>query len=153
MVAVSHDDVRRWIDGYLHAWRTYDPAAIAALFSDDAEYRYYPAVEPFRGRDAIVAAWVTPSGIASTRDEPGTWEAHYAPWAVEGDRAVIVGWTRYWTDATRRVVKDEYDNAYLCVFDAAGRCRSFTEFYVSRRSPAPDGQPKPGDANDEEMRR
>ena len=138
-MTVTRDDVRRWIDAYLVAWRTYDPVAIGELFSDDAEYRYYPAVEPFRGRAAIVAAWLTPTGIASTRDDPGTWDAEYEPWAVDGDRAVVVGWTRYWTDATRSEVVDVYDNAYLVTFDDDGRCRSFTEFHVSRRKPAPDG--------------
>ena len=138
---MTYDAVRRWIDAYIAAWTSYEPAAIGDLFSEDAEYRYYPASEPFRGRDGIVAAWLNPSGIASTRDEPGTWEASYEPWAIEGDRAVIVGWTRYWTDATRAHEKHVYDNAYFVEFDAAGRCRRYTEFYVSRRKPAPGGQP------------
>jgi ketosteroid isomerase-like protein len=136
---MTHDDVRRWIDAYLAAWRTYDPDAIGDLFSDDAEYRYYPATEPFRGRAAIVAAWTTPTGVASSRDEPGTWEATYEPFTVEGDRAVVAGRTRYWTDATRSTPKDEWANAYLLEFDPEGRCRRFTEYAVKRRDPQPPG--------------
>ena len=138
---MTRDDVARWIDAYVEAWRTYDPGRIGALFSGDAEYRYNPASEPFRGRDAIVAAWVTPTGSASTRDEPGTWEAHYEPWAIDGDRAAIVGSTQYWTDRTHATKKDTYDNVYLVAFDGEGRCRSFTEFFVERRRPEPQTPP------------
>jgi len=31
-----------WLDDYVAAWRSYDPEAIGALFSEDAEYRYHP---------------------------------------------------------------------------------------------------------------
>ena len=78
-----------------------DAAAIGDLFTEDARYRFHPSDEGFVGREAIVRAWLDPSGDASTRDEPGTWEAHYEPFAVDGDRAVAVGWSRYYTDATK----------------------------------------------------
>jgi hypothetical protein len=35
---LTHDDVQRWLDAYVDAWRTYDPAAIGALFAEDATY-------------------------------------------------------------------------------------------------------------------
>jgi hypothetical protein len=73
-----------------------------------------------------------PGSQASGRDEPRTYEAHYEPYAVEGARAVAVGWSRYWTDATRAVVGSTFDNCFLLAFDSAGRCRSFTEFYRER---------------------
>jgi hypothetical protein len=124
--------VGEWLDRYMEAWLTYEPGAIAALFSEDAEYRYHPADEPIVGRDAIVRSWLQPDGDASGRDEPGTYDARYEPWAVEGDRAVAVGRSTYWTDATQTTVRAEYDNCFLLVFDAEGRCRSFTEFYRKR---------------------
>ena len=131
---MTHDDVQAWLDRYVAAWETYDPAAIGALFGEDAIYRYHPADEPIVGRDEIVASWVEPApgGTASGRDEPGTYDAHYEPYAVDGDRAVAVGWSRYWTDAGRTIERETYDNCFLLAFDAAGRCRSFTEFYRSR---------------------
>lgn len=129
---MTRDDVQRWLDRYIAAWTSYEPAAIGDLFSEDARYRYHPSDEGFVGRDAIVRAWLDPSGDASSRDEPGTWEAHYEPFTVDGDRAVAVGWSRYYTDTSRSGVRFVFDNAYLLEFGAEGRCRSFTEFYVER---------------------
>ena len=88
---MTRDDVQRWLDAYVEAWRTYDPAAIADLFAEDATYRYRPYGDDtfVRGRDAIVADW------RDSQDAPGSWEAHYEPFAVEGDHAVAVGETRY----------------------------------------------------------
>src|SRR5918996_3944054 len=84
--------VAAWLEKYLAAWRSYDPAAIGALFTEDAVYRWHPwdeTTEAAHGRDAIVASWV------GDADEPGSWEAEYRPWAVDGDRAVAVGVSTY----------------------------------------------------------
>ncbi len=129
---MDREQVQRWLDGYSKAWETYDPDSIGALFAPDAEYRYHPSDEPVRGREEIVRAWLEPRGNASDRDEPGTYEGRYRPYAVEGDRAVAVGSSTYWTDASRRNVQTVYDNVYLLEFDPEGRCRSFTEFFVER---------------------
>lgn len=77
-------------------------------------------------------AWTEPTGDAPTRDEPGSWEAHYEPFAVDGDRAVVIGWSRYYTDTSKTSVASTYDNVFLLEFDADGRCRAFTESYVER---------------------
>jgi hypothetical protein len=127
---MTHDEVKNWLDRFISAWASYDPGAIGDLFTTDAEYRFHPSDPPVTGREAIVRAWTEPSGDASARDEPGTWDAQYEPYAVEGDRAVAVGWSRYYTDTTRSTVRDIYDNAYLLEFGPGGRCRSFTEFFV-----------------------
>ena len=129
---MTHDDVRAWLERYVAAWESYDPAAVGALFAEAAEYRYHPADEPIVGRAAIVASWVTPEGAASGRDEPGTYAARYEPYAVEGARAVAVGWSRYWTDASRATERATYDNCFLLEFDDDGRCRAFTEFFRER---------------------
>ena len=77
-------------------------------------------------------SWTEPSGDAAARDEPGTWDAHYEPFSVDGDRAVAVGWSRYYTDTTQSTVRDIYDNVYLLEFGPDGRCSSFTEYFVER---------------------
>src|SRR5512142_1898918 len=92
---MTHDDVQAWLDRYIDAWRTYDPAAIGDLFAEDAEYRYHPYDEPERGRATIVKDWVEPAGGASTIDAPDSWDAQYEPYVVEGNRAVATGWSRY----------------------------------------------------------
>ena len=115
-----------WLDRYVEAWRTYDPAAIGDLFSEDAEYRFQPFDPPVRGRAAIVAAWL------ESPDPPGSWRCHYEPWTVEGDRAVAQGWTEYLV-AAGDTVDRRYANAYLCRFGPDGRCAAFTEYYVLQR--------------------
>jgi hypothetical protein len=45
---------------------------------------------------------------------------------------VAVGWSCYWTDASRTVERAAYDNCFLLEFDTAGRCCAFTEFYRER---------------------
>ncbi len=143
---MTHDDVRAWLDRYIAAWTSYDAAAIGDLFTDDALYRYHPSDEGFLGRAAIVRAWLDPDGDASTRDAPGTWDAHYIPFAVEGDRAVAVGWSRYYTDTSRSEIADVWDNVYLLEFGPDGRCRSFAESYVQRPADRLDREPGWGPA-------
>ena len=86
---VTRDDVQRWLDGYVDAWRSNDPEAIGALFAPDATYRFQPYGDPVVGREAIVANWL------EDPDEPGSWQARYEPYAVDGDRAVAIGESRY----------------------------------------------------------
>ena len=122
---MDRDGVASWLERYVEAWRTYDADAIGELFGEDAEYRYHPWDEPpVKGREEIVASWL------EDRDEPGTWEARYAPVAVDGDTAVAVGTSTYLKPdgSVARV----YHNCYLLRFDAGGRCSSFTEWYMRR---------------------
>lgn len=114
-----------WLDRYVAAWKSYDPAAIADLFSEDAEYRYHPRDEPVKGREAIVASWL------EARDDPGTYDAKYEPLAIDGDIYVASGWSRYFGADGK--LGDEYSNVYVCRFDEAGRCREFTEWWIRSR--------------------
>jgi hypothetical protein len=81
--------VDRWLRAYIDAWKSYDRDQIAALFAEGVRYRYHPYDEPIEGRDAVVASWLGESDApgASTRDEPGTYEAEYRTVAVDGDVA------------------------------------------------------------------
>ena len=128
---MDHASFQRWLDDYVEAWRTYDEEAIGALFSEDASYRYHPwdeGSESLQGRAAIVASWL------SDRDESGSWSATYEPWAIEGDRAVATGASRYFGADTRTVAR-EFHNVFLCRFDDEGRCSEFTELFLERKSP------------------
>ncbi len=119
---MTHDDVQRWLDRYVEAWRTYDPALIGDLFSDEATYAYHPYDPPLVGRAAIVADWL------KSPDAPRSWDAHYEPYAVDGDRAVAVGESTYFqADGSRRTV---YFNLWTLRFDAEGRCRDFVEYFM-----------------------
>jgi SnoaL-like domain len=118
---MTREQLQAWLDAYVASWRSYDQAAIARLFAGDAEYRYRPYGAPLRGPDAIVADWL------EEPDEPGSWEASYAPLLVDGDRAVATGETRYASGET-------YSNLFVLEFDAEGRCRSFTEWFMEQPS-------------------
>jgi ketosteroid isomerase-like protein len=130
---MDHATLQEWLDRYVEAWKSYDPDQVASLFAEDATYRYHPYDEGddvLNGRAAIVADWIEPEGNASTRDEPGTYDAHYEPFAVDEDRAVAVGWSRYWTDATQSTLDRIYHNVFLLRFDEDGRCSDFTELFM-----------------------
>jgi nuclear transport factor 2 (NTF2) superfamily protein len=130
---ITHETVQAWLDAYERAWESYEPEQIAALFSQDAEYRWHPAEEPVVGRDEIVRAWVAPDGNESSRDAAGTYLGEYRPYAVDGHRAVAIGTSTYWTDASRSKVERIYYNNWLLEFDDDGRCRSFTEYWMEPR--------------------
>ena len=131
---MDHGTAQGWLDRYLEAWRTYDPDQIGDLFADDVAYRYHPYDEPVVGRAAVVESWLGESGEegASTRDEPGTYDAAYAPAAVEGDVVVATGTSRY-RDTPDGPVTKVFHNCFVMRFDEAGRCREFTEYYVRER--------------------
>ncbi len=133
--------VQDWLDRYVEAWKSYDPDQIASLFAENATYRYHPYDpddEVTRGRDAIVRDWVEPEGNASTRDAPGTYDAHYETYAVDGDRAVAFGTSSYWTDASRSKLDRIYYNVFLLRFDDDGRCVDFTEYFLKMGPDAAD---------------
>ena len=125
---VDRDSAQAWVHNYVLAWRSYDPTAIGELFSEDAEYRFHPDGQPLEGRDAIVDSWL------SDRDEPGTYHAEYELFALDEDRAAMVGVTTYFEDETHESITQMYDNCFLVEFDDDGRCRTFTEWYVERRA-------------------
>jgi ketosteroid isomerase-like protein len=128
---VDTQAVADWLDGYSHAWGTYDPDEIGALFSEDAVYYFEPFEEPARGRQAIVAAWL------EDRDEAGTYEGSYRPLLVAGDQAVARGSSRYFD--TNGTVSKEFDNLIVLRFDADGRCAEYREWYMRKPASTPSG--------------
>ena len=129
-------DVDRWLSAYVEAWKTYDPERIAALFSEDVTYRYHPYDAPVRGRDAVLASWLGQGGDAgaSTRDEPGTYDARYRAIAVDGEVAVATGTTQY-SSVPGAPPSRLFDNCFVMRFDTSGRCREFTEWFMERPDP------------------
>ncbi len=125
---IDRTTVAQWLRDYVSAWKSYDPTAISALFSEDAGYRYNPYDQPIRGREAIVAAWTDPEN----RDQPGSFEAEYTPLAVEDSSAVAHGRTRYFK-ADGKTIERQYDNLFVLQFDDNGRCLDFCEWYMQPR--------------------
>jgi uncharacterized protein (TIGR02246 family) len=114
--------VTAWIDAYVRAWNSNDPAEIGALFTEEAEYYTEPFQPPWRGRREIVAQWL------SRKDESGETTFEWRPVVVTDETAVITGTTTY-PDRT-------FSNLWLLQLDEAGSCRHFTEWWMLHPSPA-----------------
>jgi uncharacterized protein (TIGR02246 family) len=110
------DTVRRWVDGYVRAWDSNDPADIGALFTDDARYYTAPFREPWQGRDGIVQGWL------DRKDQPGDATFEWQPVLVAGEVAIVQGVTVY-SDET-------YSNLWVIRLSADGRCHEFTEWWM-----------------------
>jgi SnoaL-like domain len=117
--------VQNWLDAYVRAWKTYAPQAISNLFSENAIYAYDPYSEPIRGRAAIVSSWLENLDVADTYD------GHYEPITIEGDRAVTNGRSLYF-ERDGSTLKAEYDNIFILRFDENGRCMEYHEWYMKR---------------------
>lgn len=122
---MKRTDVQAWLDRYVEAWRANERGPIEALFTDDVVYRWrpYESYPAATGIDEVVDGW-----LGDTRDEPDAWEARYEPFAVDGDRAVATGFSRYF--ATADEPERTYHNAFLLRFAEDGRCAEFTELYM-----------------------
>lgn len=125
---MTHDQVQQWLNRYIAAWRSGDPEAIRGLFTADASYGYRPwdsEKTTVSGNDRIVASWL------ESPDDPASWDAGYEPYAVDGDRAVALGTTRYVASGDHP--ERTYHNAFVLRFDDEGKCREFHEFYVLKK--------------------
>ncbi|MFN8420261.1 MAG: nuclear transport factor 2 family protein [Anaerolineae bacterium] len=122
---IDHASVSKWLRDYISAWESYDPAAIGALFSENAGYRYNPYDEPVRGRQAIIENWL------ENRDDPNTYKAEYTPIAVDGEVAVAQGRTQYF-DSDGMFLR-QFDNIFVIRFDSEGRCLDFCEWFMQPR--------------------
>lgn len=121
---MTHSDVQDWLDRYIEAWAKNDPDLVLALFTDNAVYKFRPYGGDGRvavGSDEIVKSWI------DFDEDPSEWDASYQPYAVDVDRAVAVGTSRY-IDAGDD--GDEvYHNCFLLRFED-GRCAEFTEYWM-----------------------
>jgi ketosteroid isomerase-like protein len=108
--------LRRWIDAYVEAWESNDPAAVANLFTLDGVYK----IEPWwiqHGREEIVKGWLEHA------DKPG--DASFRWWHVarDGDLWIVEARTRY------HKLKRDYANLWLVELDDEGRARGFSEWW------------------------
>jgi hypothetical protein len=121
---MERGDVARWLTDYVDAWRSYDRDRIVALFADGALYRYHPYDDPIVGSERIADSWL------EDPDDADSWDAAYAPVAVDGQVAVASGSSTYTNpDGTIRAI---FDNCFVIRFDDDGRCSEFTEWFMKR---------------------
>jgi ketosteroid isomerase-like protein len=124
---LTRDAFASWLDRYIAAWRSGDPADIGDLFSEDVTYSQDGGQTATEGRAAVVNAWLE---HAYEPDLP--WEAAYEPLVIEDQVHVGVGSTRYTHEDGRR---EEFSNIFVCRFDDEGRCCDLREWWM--RAPSP----------------
>ena len=116
----------RWIRAYVAAWRTDDPGAIGALFAPRAVYATGPFDKLWRGRKAIVAAWIA-RGASRVK-----WRFRHRLVAVQGSLAIVEGRTTYAASGGRgaRV----YGNLWLVRLNDRGEAVEFREWWMQKPS-------------------
>jgi len=114
--------IDRWMESYIAAWRSDDPAAVAALFSQDAHYYTTPYRPPKTGRDEIARWWV------GQQDSKIDWTFEYTV-LVDGDVSVVRGITFYPATAEDPKART-YHNLWTIRMQPDGRASEFVEFWM-----------------------
>ena len=124
---LTRDQFAGWLDRYIEAWRSGDPADIGDLFSQDVSYSQNGGQTSLDGRDAVVDDW-----LEEAYEPSADWEASYEPLAIEDQVHVAVGSTRYLREGG---VREEFSNIFVCRFDDDGRCSELREWWMLGPSP------------------
>ena len=120
---MTHDDVQLWLDRYVAAWSSYDPAAIGDLFSRGRRVPL-PAVgrpgrRPRRHRRRLAGEQGRARDVVGALRRRGRSTA---------SRASAIGESRYTNpDGSFRTL---YYNNCLLRFDGHGRCVEFVEYFM-----------------------
>ena len=110
-----------WVERYVRAWNSNDPAEIGALFTAQARYLTEPYADAWQGRDAIVSGWL------EAKDEPGDTEFTYSVFLATDDLGIVKGDTLY--KSTGR----EYSNLWEIRLDNQGACSEFVEWWMKKK--------------------
>ena len=120
--------VERWIEAYRKAWASDATEDIEALFTEDITYSPYPWPRErnhWSGRDTVVRKW------QGHGDSKVGWRFEHRILAVEGDTAVIEGWTEY-DRGEGEPWEEAFANIWLVRFADDGRAREFAEWWVQK---------------------
>jgi hypothetical protein len=116
------DAVRTWMEKYIAAWTTNEPADIKALFTEQAVYATRPHdPDAWRGREQIVERWLV------ERDEPEEWTFDWNLLGTDGGLAFVQGFTHYFGD------RPSYDNLWVIRLEPDGRASEFTEWFMEHK--------------------
>ena len=121
-------DFEAWLGRYKAAWEARDPAAAAAIFTEDCEYYWTPFDPPAKGRAGVAAAWE--GAVRGQKDVTFTSRVL----AVEGARGIAHWHTRLTAVPGGEPV--EFDGIFVTEFVGGGQCRIFREWWHLRGKPA-----------------
>ena len=112
-------NVQAWVEEYGRAWREKDADAVVGLFTEDAEYRSSPFLEPSVGSAGIHDYWTR---ATSTQEDA---DVRMGTPIVTGDRVVVEWWT---------TMRDEGEEitlpgCLLLCFAPDGRCAALREYW------------------------
>ena len=128
--APSREAVQAWLDAYVLAWKSFDEATVADLWTEDAVWHY-----PFQAR-ATSRAEITAEWMRDAAEYPDqVFDAHYEPIAIDGDLVVAHGRTVFFGEAGDVITA--YDNIWVLRFGPDGRCAEFHEWYAGRPEDEP----------------
>ena|SRR5690606_8999454 len=117
--------LEKWLARYKHAWETKDPAAAAALFTEDALYYETPYAEPFRGPAGVSEYWARVT--ADQRDI----EVTVTPLGVLADGTGVARWNSKFALISNGA-KVELDGVFLLELASPEHCRVLREWWHAR---------------------
>ncbi len=128
-IAMTLEELDRWLDIYGRAWERKDVGGFVACFAEDAMYHWGPWGEPLRGHAEIRER--TAHAIA----EQENIHFGYEPLAITPDGRGIARW---WvsTRALDENTIEENEGIFVVTLDDGGRCTEFREWFNSRSRPA-----------------
>jgi hypothetical protein len=116
---MTTNDVQAWLDGYRKAWVDLDPAAAAALFTDDSSYREQPYEDAFKGPEGVRSYW---AGVTATQSDV---KVVYGTPITDGDRTAV----EFWVTMANGGADITLAGTLLLSFAGDGRCRELREYW------------------------
>jgi SnoaL-like domain len=120
-----------WIEAYGRAWEERDPAAAAALFTEDALYRSHPLREPHVGSEGVRAYWTRATLTQADVD------VRFGDPLVVGDKVAV----EWWATMQDEDAEETIPGCLLLRFAEDGRCEELREYWHAEpgRHEPPDG--------------
>jgi ketosteroid isomerase-like protein len=112
-------NVQGWLDSYKQAWEQRDPAAAAALFTEDSKYFEQPYEAPFQGSEGVRDYWIRVTETQSDID------LRWGTPVTEGDRTAVEWWCRLTNGGTPVTLA----GSMTLLFADDGRCRELREYW------------------------
>ena len=112
-------NVQGWLDAYKKAWEERDPAAAAALFTEDSKYFEQPYQAPFEGSEGVRDYWIR---VTETQSEI---DLRWGRPVSDGDHTAVEWWCRFKNEGAPVTLA----GSMTLLFADDGRCRELREYW------------------------